>query len=195
MKPFLRYLSRAFGLFAAIIGLLLLTGAVSAADWTDKIPTLQTGGCNVSLDTSSACNLASQNAIDWSRKPEIIDGYLYMSGTTKDGAVLHDATISKNGLKWPTFVFNDRKVINEETSRVIAVGRIWPESVALRLSGTGNPNAIAEVYDVTDTSFDVKVEVPPSLLSDDIRLAITVWSEDVGEEDDQALGSLCVVEN
>ena len=187
----LRYLLRLF--IGLSVSVAVLVGIVAFSEGEmPGIPALQSGGCNVSLNTSSSCDLGSQKAIDWTRKPEIIDGYLYMSGTTEDGATLHDATVSRNNTKWPTFVFNNRKEINEETARVIAVGKIWPESVASRLSGTGNPNAIAEVYDVTETSFDVKVRVPPSLISDDIRLAVTVWGPDVGQEDAKALGALCV---
>ena len=125
----------------------------------------------------SACRgINSQNAIQWIQKPRITNGILHMSGTTTGSAKIHDPHYLVDGSKWPAFIFNTVEEISER-GRFKAVGRIWPESIASRLSGSGSPNAIANKYNVSENSFDVRVSVPSTILDRGETLAITVWGE------------------
>ena len=148
------------------------------------------GGCSVEVGEVSTCNIGSQGKIDWLQKPEIADGYLLMRGTTIGDARIHDPKDLVAGQKWPAFIFNSLEELSER-NRLKSVGRIWPAEMASRLSGSGTPNAIVDKYDVSASSFDVRVRVPASLLNSDTKLAITVWGENPSYED-RALGAECI---
>lgn len=148
------------------------------------------GGCNVEIGGVSNCNIRSQGKINWEQKPEIVDGYLLMSGETNDGARIHDPNDLVESQKWPAFNFNSLEE-QSERNRFRSVGRIWPQEIASRPSGSGSPNAIAERYDVSAESFNVRVRVPESLLNSDTRLAVTVWGENPSYEA-TALGAECI---
>lgn len=84
----------------------------------------------------SGCRVASQEMISWEQKPQIIDGYLLMSGTTKNGNQLHDPTTVQGNTRWPTFVLNNYRGESEDRPGYLeAVGSIYSASVASRLSG------------------------------------------------------------
>lgn len=114
-----------------------------------------------------------------------------MSGRTTDDAQIHDARSppDSDGNKWPAFTLNNFYQVNNER-RLESVGKIWPRDMEPRLSGTGTPNVLAERYDVSGSSFDVRAKIPAALLIDDIQLVIGVWGIDPGSGE-RAIGAEC----
>lgn len=152
-------------------------------------------GCSVAdqIDVS-ACRAGSQKLINWDQRPVVENGYLTMRGTTKGDAQIHDPlTARRTGTNWAAFVLNDLYETSEETYRLKAVGSIYPAEMRSRLASLmrdGKPRLLAETYDVTATSFDVRVKIPDSLL--DLNLVVSVWDPDVGKEGNRAIGAECV---
>ena len=149
-------------------------------------------GCAVTDQISSAgCRASSEEQINWDQKPKLENGYLRMSGTTKGGTRLHDPIAARTGTNWPAFGLNDLDETSE-TMRLKAVGNIYPREMRNRLASLnrdGKPRLLAETYDVTATSFDVRVALPDSLL--DYNLVVSVWGENPGS-DRRAIGAECV---
>ena len=139
----------------------------------------------------ASCRSGSQKKIDWKQRPTITDGYLVMSGRTTDDAQIHDARSPSDseGRKWPAFTLNNFYQVNDER-RLESVGKIWPRDMESRLSGTGTPNVLAERYDVSGSSFDVRAKIPAALLVDDIQLVIGVWGINPGSGE-RAIGAEC----
>ena len=154
--------------------------------------TIHLVGCTVTDQISSAgCRVGSEEQVNWDQKPRLENGYLTMSGTTKGGTQLHDPIAARTGTNWPAFVLNDLDETSE-TMRLKAVGNIYPREMRSRLASLnrdGKPRLLAETYDVTATSFDVRVALPDSLL--DYNLVVSVWCENPGA-DSRAIGAECV---
>lgn len=138
------------------------------------------------------CRAGSQRKIVWEQYPTITDGYLVMSGHTKDDAQVHDARSpsESDGNKWPAFVLNNLYELSD-TLRLKAVGKIWPKDMASRLSGGGTPNVLADTYEVTNSQFHVKAKLPASLLREDLQLVVSVWPPNPGSGE-RAIGAECV---
>ena len=140
-----------------------------------------------SLDLST-CNVGSQNLINWDEKPTFSDGYMTMSGTTKGDARLHDPIASRTGTNWPAFVLND---LNEtgDNARLDPLASIYPRAMRDRIKSAGTPELYAATYNVTSTSFDVRVAVPADIAAK--NMVVSVWGENPGV-DKRAIGAECV---
>lgn len=159
-------------------------------------------GCaQIAEEVSSGlvCRAGSQKLVDWEQKPKLENGYLTMSGTTRNGANIHDPITDprtkETRINWPAFILNNQEELSDETSRWVAVASIYPSEMTNRLASLnrdGKPRLIAETYDVTPTSFNIRVQVPEFLW--DYNLAVSVWGPDVGEEESRAIGAECVNE-
>jgi len=147
----------------------------------------ESDGCNIA---TGGCRVSSQNLVDWERKPEIIDGYLYMSGRTKDNTPIHNPLTARSGTNWPAFGLNNFEETTDEY-RLVSVGRIWPQAMRGRLSSTSTPNIVAEEYEVTGTSFKIRAKIPESLLRPNIRLVVAVWGSNPNPSQ-KAIGAACV---
>lgn len=139
---------------------------------------------------SGDCRVSSQALVDWDQKPQIIDGYLHMSGRTKSNTPIHNPLRASTGTNWPAFGLNNFEETTDEY-RLVSVGRIWPQAMRGRLSSTSTPNIVAEEYEVTETSFRVKARIPESLLRPKIRLVVAVWGANPGPSQ-RAIGAACV---
>ena len=150
-------------------------------------------GCNPDL-ILSGCAVASQDKIEWEQKPSITaDGYLVMRGRTKDGERIHDARSGNaDGYIWPAFNMSNLKQISDDDSRLEIVASIWPRYMSSRFdSDSSDLFANPDEYQVTDSEFYVKVKIPDALLSDDIRLVVSVWPPISGDPP-QSLVAECV---
>ncbi len=141
------------------------------------------------------CRANSQGKVEWEQRPTIINGYLVMSGRTSDGARIHDARSPSDsrGNKYPAFTLNNLYKVNG-VRRLQSVGKIWPEDMASRLSGIGTANVLAESYDVSSSKFNVRAQIPASLLEDDIQLLVAVWGANPGSGA-RAIGAECASYN
>lgn len=126
--------------------------------------------------------LASLRTVVWEVYPRLdTDGVLRLSGSIEEGAPsMKDARKSYNGTIHPAFTLYARELGTNERGNYSSVGRVWPQEMTSRVSGTGSPNAFADVYNVTRDRFEVVVTLPPSLLAYE-QLHITVWSSLVEE--------------
>ena len=122
--------------------------------------------------------LASLKVLDWGTYPRIdASGRISMSGEVgPDAPRLKDARRSVGGERHPLFTFYALEQGTNERGNFSSVGRLWPRDVESRLSGRGNPNVFADVYNVTERSFDVAAPLPASLLAYR-ELYVAVWSE------------------
>ena len=154
-------------------------------------------GCSVAERISngvetSGCRAGSQRLINWDQKPQLENGYLMMSGTTKDDTRIHDPVSARTGTNWPAFVLNDLEEVSDDALRLVAVGNIYPREMRDRLpslSRGGRPRLLAEKYDVSATSFDVRVKIPDSLLP--YNLVVSVWGANPSASS-RAIGAECV---
>ncbi len=143
----------------------------------------------LAIATGTRCDgVRSLDAVKWETYPSVdAAGRLTMSGRVEgDMPSIKDARKAVDGSKHPAFIFyslTQRSGVDSLKS----VGRIWPEDIAHRLSGQGTPNALADVYEVTATSFDVSAIIPSAILAHD-GLYVSVWSSLV-EADPNAKGS------
>ena len=142
---------------------------------------------------SSSCRVSSQNKIAWEQKPTLSDdGWLEMSGRTKDGARIHDPTAgATGGQNWPAFNLNNLR--ESSGLRLEAVGSIYPASMSSRLGPGSLPLIFADDadYRVTATEFYVRAKLPDYLLSRNIRLVVVVWPANPGFQS-PALAAECV---
>ena len=95
------------------------------------------------------------------------------------------------GNRHPLFTFYALEQETNERGRYSSVGRLWPADVASSLSGSGSVSVFAEVYEVSDRSFEVSAALPAELLAHR-NLYIAVWSELVGDNP-RASGSSAAV--
>lgn len=137
---------------------------------------------------SSTCRVGSQRLINWDNEPTFADGHLTMSGTTKDDARIHDPVASRTGTNWPAFVLNDLTETGDNY-RLDPLASIYPRAMRDRISGGGRPELYATTYNVTATSFDVRVAVPASIAGK--NMVVSVWGENSGF-DSRAIGAECV---
>ena len=116
--------------------------------------------------------------LEWESYPRIdADGRVTMSGRAGEGAPrLKDARRSVGGERHPLFTFYALEQGTNERGNFSSVGRLWPRDVESNLSGRGSPNVFADVYNVTERSFDVAATLPASILAYE-QLYVTVWSE------------------
>lgn len=165
-----------------------------------SIPPTATPASSLSLAEQAAiaagtrCSgLASLKVLEWGTYPRIdASGRLSMSGEIEpDAPRLKDARRAVGGNRHPLFTFYALEQGTNERGNFSSVGRLWPRDVESRLSGRGSPNVFAEIYDVTERSFDVTVTLPSSILAYE-QLYVTVWSELV-ETVDRATGSVAAV--
>ncbi len=128
--------------------------------------------------------LASLGVLDWTAYPRIdSDGRISMSGVVgPDAPRLRDARSGAGGIIHPLFTF----YALEQGAKV---GRIWPGGIAL--PGQSTEDVFADVYNVTERSFDVAATLPPVIL-DSGTLYVIVWSERVEEPGNQP-GSVAAV--
>ena len=145
------------------------------------------GENGLSLDLST-CNVGSENLINWDEKPTFADGYLTMSGTTKGDAKIHDPVASRTGTNWPAFVVNDLNETGDNT-RLDPLASIYPNEMQERIKSRGRPELYAATYNVTPTSFDVRVAVPADIAAK--NMVISVWGENPSPES-RAIGAECV---
>lgn len=134
------------------------------------------------------CNVGSEKLINWDQRPTFADGYLTMSGTTKRDARIHDPVASRTGTNWPAFVVNDLTETGDNY-RLDALASIYPRAMRDRIMSTGRPELYATTYNVTATSFDVRVAVPAGIAAK--NMVISVWGENPGF-DSRAIGAECV---
>ncbi len=122
--------------------------------------------------------LASLKVLDWTAYPRVdAEGWISMSGEVgPDAPRLKDARRSAGGNRHPLFTFYALEQGTNERGRFSSVGRLWPSDMEGQLSGRGSPNVFAEVYNVTERSFDVAAALPPVVLAYE-QLYVTVWSE------------------
>ena len=133
--------------------------------------------------------LASLKVLEWEVYPRLDErGRLTMSGVKEAGAPnIKNARKSVSGTIHPAFTLYALEQGTNERGNFSSVGRIWPSDMASRLSGRGSPNALAEVYNVTQDRFEVVVTLPDVVLAYD-QLYVTVWSVLI-EENPRATGS------
>ena len=139
---------------------------------------------------SSTCRVGSQKLINWDETPTFADGYLTMSGTTKENARIHDPVASRTGTNWSAFTLND--LIETEAAdktRLDVIASIYPRAMRDRIAGEGSPELYATTYNVTATSFDVRVAVPADIAAK--NMVVSVWSENPRFEN-RAIGAECV---
>ena len=139
---------------------------------------------------SSTCRVGSQRLINWDNEPTFADGYLTMSGTTKGDARIHDPVASRTGTNWSAFTLND--LIETEAAdktRLDVIASIYPKAMRDRIRSTGSPELYATTYNVTATSFDVRVAVPASIAAK--NMVVSVWGENPRFEN-RAIGAECV---
>ena len=134
------------------------------------------------------CNVGSERLINWDERPTFADGYLTMSGTTKGDARIHDPVASRTGTNWPAFVVNDLTETGDNY-RLDALASIYPRAMRDRIRSTGSPELYATTYNVTATSFDVRVAVPADIAAK--NMVVSVWGENPGI-DRRAIGAECV---
>ena len=140
-----------------------------------------------SLDTST-CRVGSQKLITWDQKPTFADGYLSMRGTTKEDARIHDPVASRTGTNRPAFGLNDLNETGDDT-RLDPLASIYPKAMRERIKSAGKPELYAETYNVTATSFDVRVAVPANIAAK--NMVVGVWGENPGQ-DQRPIGAECV---
>ena len=148
----------------------------------------------LAISAGTRCSgLASLKVLEWESYPRTdAQGRLTLSGSVGAGAPrLKDARRSVGGSRHPLFTFYALELGTNERGRFSSVGRLWPRDVESRLSGRGSTNVFAEVYEVTERSFDVAATLPVSILAHS-DLYITVWSELV-ENNPNARGSTAAV--
>lgn len=121
--------------------------------------------------------LASLKVLEWEAYPQLdAAGKLTMSGVKEAEAPnIKNARKSVSGTIHPAFTLYALEQGTNERGNFSSVGRIWPSDMAERLSGRGSPNALAEVYNVTQDRFEVVVTLPDAVLAYD-QLYVTVWS-------------------
>ena len=137
---------------------------------------------------SSTCRVGSQRLINWDNEPTFEDGYLTMSGTTKDDARIHDPVASRTGTNWSAFTLNDLNETGDNT-RLDVIASIYPRAMRDRIKSAGSPELYATTYNVTATSFDVRVAVPAGIAAK--NMVISVWGENPGINR-RAIGVECV---
>ena len=148
----------------------------------------------LAISAGTRCSgLASLKVLEWESYPRIdAQGRLTLSGSVgADAPRLKDARRSVGGNRHPLFTFYALELGTNERGTFSSVGRLWPRDVESRLSGRGSTNVFAEVYEVTERSFDVAATLPASILAHS-DLYITVWSELV-ENNPNARGSTAAV--
>ena len=140
-----------------------------------------------SLDLST-CNVGSEKLINWDEKPTFAGGFLTMSGTTKGDARNHDPLAARTGTNWAAFGLNDLNETGDNT-RLDPLASIYPKAMRERIRSTGRPELYAATYNVTATSFDVRVVVPADIAAK--NMVVSVWGENPGF-DKRAIGAECV---
>ena len=121
--------------------------------------------------------LASLKVLEWEVYPRLDEnGRLTMSGVKEAGAPnIKNARKSVSGTIHPAFTLYALEQSTNERGNFSSVGRIWPRDMASRLSGRGSPNALAEVYNVTQDRFEVTATLPDVVLAYE-QLHVVVWS-------------------
>lgn len=137
---------------------------------------------------SSTCRVGSQKLINWNDGPTFADGHLTMSGTTKGNARIHDPVASRTGTNWPAFTLNDLLETGDNT-RLDVIASIYPRAMRDRIRSTGSPELYATTYNVTATSFDVRVAVPADIAAK--NMVVSVWGENP-DINSLAIGAECV---
>ena len=147
---------------------------------------------------SPGCRIESQNQIEWEKKPQIVDGYLEMRGKTKGDGLIHNADIPIGPRFLSAFdIYNYNEEAEDDPEYLERIGAIWPGSVRSDLLNRDASDLFAETYNVTSSSFDVRVKLPPLMLSEDVRLAVGVWEQhpDISLPlDREPLGGACTTE-
>ena len=137
--------------------------------------------------------LASLRLLVWEMYPALDEeGRLTMSGVKEASAPnIKNARKSVTGTIHPAFTLYALEQGTNERGRVSSVGRIWPSDMAERLSGKGSPNALAEVYNVTQERFEVVAVLPAEVLAYE-QLYVSVWSVLI-EDNPKAPGSVAAL--
>ena len=147
---------------------------------------------------SPGCRIESQNQIEWEQKPQIVDGYLEMRGKTKGDGLIHNADISIGPRFFSAFdIYNYNEEAEDDPEYLERIGAIWPGSVRSNLLNRDASDLFAETYRVTPSSFDVRVKLPPLMLSEHVRLAVGVWEQhpDISLPlDREPLGAACAIQ-
>lgn len=174
-----------FGLPAIENGMTLsqvaaLFGEVVATTPTPTpLPTPTVSGSEAAATASGerCSGLASLRKVTWEVPPRLDEaGRLFMRGVVEAGAPnIKNARKSVNGTIHPAFTLYALEQGTNERGNYSSVGRIWPSDMASRLSGRGSPNALAEVYNVTQDRFEVVATLPDAVVAYE-QLDVTVWS-------------------
>ena len=168
-------------LWLSLAGILLSTSSMGASV-----------GC-----AGLGCRIDSQNQINWEQKPEIVDGYLEMRGTTKGDKNIHDATSTGEKVHRSAFdLYNYNQESEDDPAYLEEIGAIWPESIKSEISGKIS-NIIAERYEVTPSSFDIRAKLPQRMLRDNVRIVVGVWQQHpdmIATLDRDPLGAACAIQ-
>ena len=160
-----------------LIGTVLLFSSIGA--WT---------GCS-----SLSCRVDSQNEIEWGQKPQIIDGYLEMRGKTKGNARIHDTAGTTGRIYVSAFdLYNYNEESENDPEYLEGIGSIWPNSIRSNIV-IGKGDVVAEKYEVTSSSFDIRAKLPQFMLNDGVRLVVGVWEQDP-RHSEKSLGAACAIQ-